>query len=329
MEMTKIPGLDKEISRVGLGTWAIGGWMWGGTDEEESVRTIRTALDKGVTLVDTAPVYGFGRSEEIVGRAIADHGGRDRIAISTKAGIEWDEDEATVRNSTPERLQKEVEDSLRRLRTDYIDVYHVHWPDPLVPFEETAATLEKMREQGKIVAAAVSNYDPEQMDAFSKATQLSVCQPPYNIFEREIEDDILPYCKDNGIALLVYGAICRGMLSGKMSEEREFKKGDLRNIDPKFQKPRFGQYLEAVDRLDRLVQERYGKRVIHLAVRWILDREVNVALWGARRPDQLEPVDSMFGWRLSQEDMADIDRILDETIDDPVGPEFMAPPARK
>jgi aryl-alcohol dehydrogenase-like predicted oxidoreductase len=156
---------------------------------------------------------------------------------------------------------------------------------------------------------------------------LHVLQPPYNLFERGIEADLLPYCRTNNIAMLGYGALCRGLLSGRMRPDTVFDGDDLRRTDPKFRQPRFAQYLTAVERLDRLAQQRFGKRVIHLAVRWMLDQGITTALWGARRPDQLQPVDEVTGWRLDAPAKAEIDRILRETITDPVGPEFMAPPA--
>jgi len=300
--------------------------MWGGTDEKQAIATIRRALDLGVTLIDTAPVYGFGRSEEIVGEAIS--GRRDEVVLATKVGLEWRGDDI-LRNGTRQRIEREIEDSLRRLGTDRIDLYQVHWPDPIVPFAETAEALARLRESGKIRAIGVSNFSPEQMDSFREAAPLATCQPPYNLLEREIEDDVLPYCRREGITLLTYGALCRGMLSGKMSTDRDFPGDDLRNVDPKFQGERFRQYLKAVDRLDALAHVRHGKSVLELAVRWILDQGVEIALWGARRPEQLDPVEDAFGWSLSDDDLEEIDRILEETIDDPVGPEFMAPPSRE
>lgn len=330
MEYTTIPGLDMQVTRVALGTWAIGGWMWGGTDEAESIRAIHAAIDKGVNIIDTAPVYGFGRSEEIVGKAVDQHGGRDKLALATKTALEWDDAKKQVwRNSSEERIRKEIEDSLRRLKTDYIDIYQVHWPDPMVPFEAVGETMARLKQEGKIRAAGVSNYTPEQMDAFSAAVALSVCQPPYNIFEREIEKDILPYCQTNNVATLTYGALCRGLLSGRMTRDRVFQGDDLRNVDPKFQQPRYDQYLNAVSRLTDFVKERHGKEVLPLAVRFVLDKGASVALWGARRPDNMDPLPDVFGWKLSDADMAEIDTILAETITDPVDPGFMAPPARK
>src|SRR3989440_8640476 len=327
MELTSIPGTSLRVSRVAIGTWAIGGWMWGGTDEAESIATIRAAFEHGINIIDTAPVYGFGRSEEIVGKAIAEARLRSDVVIATKAGLQWDGGKVS-RNARRARLLREVEDSLRRLRTDYIDIYQVHWPDPLVTVEETAEAMHTLFLQGKIRAIGVSNFSVGQMERFRRVAPLHVLQPPYNLFERGIEADLLPYCRKNNIAMLGYGALCRGLLSGRMRPNTVFAGDDLRRTDPKFLQPRFAQYLAAVQRLDRLAQQRFGKRGIHLAVRWVLDQGITTALWGARHPDQLQPVDEVAGWWLDAPAQAEIDRILGETIVDPVGPEFMAPPAR-
>jgi aryl-alcohol dehydrogenase-like predicted oxidoreductase len=327
MELAAIPGTSLKVSRVAIGTWAIGGWMWGGTDEAESVSTIRAALDHGINVIDTAPVYGFGRSEEIVGKAIAEGHLRSRVLIATKAGLEW-EGRRVFRNASRARILQEVEDSLRRLRTDYIDIYQVHWPDPLVTIEETAEAMHTLFEQGKIRAIGVSNFSVTQMERFRHVAPLHVLQPPYNLFERSIEADVLPYCRKNRIATFGYGALCRGLLSGRMRQNTAFSGDDLRRTDPKFLEPRFTQYLAAVQRLDRLAQQRFGRHVIQLAIRWLLDQGITTALWGARHPDQLGPVDEVTGWWVDAPAKAEVDRILRETITDPVGPEFMAPPAR-
>ena len=326
MERTEIPGTSIRVSPIAIGTWAIGGWMWGGTDEAESIATIQAAFERGINLVDTAPVYGFGRSEEIVGRAIAESRLRSDVLIATKAGLQW-EDGRVFRNASRARIMREIEDSLRRLRTDYIDIYQVHWPDPLVTIEETAEAMHALFEQGKIRAIGVSNFSVGQMERFRRVAPLHVLQPPYNLFERGVETDLLPYCHKNKIATLGYGALCRGLLSGRMQADTVFDGDDLRRTDPKFRKPRFAQYVAAVQELDRLAQHRFGKRVIHLAIRWMLDQGITTALWGARRPDQLQPVDEVTGWSLDASAKAEIDRILRETITDPVGPEFMAPPS--
>jgi aryl-alcohol dehydrogenase-like predicted oxidoreductase len=326
IERKEIPGTSLKVSPVAIGTWAIGGWMWGGTDEAESIATIRAAFERGINVVDTAPVYGFGRSEEIVGKAIAEGRLRSDVLIATKAGLQWDGG-TVARNASRARILREVEDSLRRLRTEYIDIYQVHWPDPLIEIEETAEAMHTLFKQGKIRAIGVSNFSVDQMERFRRVAPLHVLQPPYNLFERAIEADLLPYCRENKIAMLGYGALCRGLLSGRMRADTVFGGDDLRRTDPKFQKPRFAQYLAAVGKLDRLAQ-RFGKRVIHLAIRWMLDQGITTALWGARHTDQLQPVDDVIGWSLDASARAEIDRILRETITDPVGPEFMAPPAR-
>jgi aryl-alcohol dehydrogenase-like predicted oxidoreductase len=326
-ERTTIPGTALKVSPIALGTWAIGGWMWGGTDEAESISTIRAALEHGINVLDTAPVYGFGRSEEIVGKAIAEGRLRSRVVMATKVGLEWQHG-IVFRNASRARILREADDSLRRLRTDHIDIYQVHWPDPLVTMEETAEAMHTLFIQGKIGAIGVSNFSVNQMERFRRVAPLHVLQSPYNLFERGIEADLLPYCRKNKIATFGYGALCRGLLSGRMRPDTTFVGDDLRRSDPKFRKPRFAEYLAAVRRLDRLARGCFDKRVINLAVRWMLDQGVTTALWGARRPEQLQPVDQIAGWRLDTVAQTEIDRVLDETIADPIGPEFMAPPTR-
>jgi aryl-alcohol dehydrogenase-like predicted oxidoreductase len=327
MEFVNIPGTSIRASRIGLGTWAIGGWMWGGSDEREAIRTIHAALDRGINLIDTAPVYGFGHSEEIVGKALAMDNRRRGPIIATKAGLDW-KNGKPFRNAQKARIVEEVENSLRRLQTDVIDLYQVHWPDPNTPIAEIAEAMGALHRAGKIRAIGVSNFSPAQMDEFRKVAPLHTAQPPYNLFERAIDSDVLPYCQEHDIAVLAYGSLCRGLLSGRMSESSQFTGDDLRKSDPKFQAARFVQYLAAVKQLDRIAK-RFGRRVIHLAVRWVLDRnKMNIALWGARRADQLSPIGGALGWQIDSEVMAEIDRVLRETIKDPVGPEFMAPPDR-
>jgi aryl-alcohol dehydrogenase-like predicted oxidoreductase len=198
-----------------------------------------------------------------------------------------------------------------------------------VPIEETAEALLALQKQGKILALGVSNFSPEQMDRWRRVAPLHANQPPYNIFEREIEKDILPYSLEHGLVVLSYGAICRGLLSGKVTADRKFPESDLRSWDPKFQPPRIHQYLAAVDRLADYAKNRHNRSVLSFAIRWILDRgDTMTALWGARSAKQLEGVQEAFGWKLTAEDYAQVDRILQETITDPVGPEFMAPPHR-
>jgi aryl-alcohol dehydrogenase-like predicted oxidoreductase len=326
MEQIAIGSSGLTTSRVGLGTWAIGGWMWGGTDEAQSIATIRSAVERGVTLIDTAPVYGFGRSEEIVGKALAEGSLRDKVQIATKVGLAWQAG-AVFRDSRPARIRKEIEDSLRRLRTDVIDLYQVHWPDLETPFAETACTLEDLRREGKIRAIGVSNYAPAQLDAFRAVANLDAVQPPYNMFERQIDADVLPYAKGAGLTILSYGALCRGLLSGRMTLDTKFQGDDLRKVDPKFQGERFRQYLSAVAELKTLARERFDKSVLALAVRWVLDQGPTIALWGARNSSQMDPIGEIEGWHIDAAAKREIDAILKRCIVDPISPEFMAPPS--
>ncbi len=327
MEYAVISGTEMNVSRIAQGTWAIGGWMWGGTDERESIRTIHAALDKGINLIDTAPVYGFGVSEEIVGKAVEERGQREKVFIATKVGLEW-HNGSISRNSSRDRIRQEIQDSLRRLRTDYIDIYQVHWPDLAVPIEETARTMQALYKQGLIRAIGVSNYSPAQIERFMSASELHTVQSPYNLFEREIDRDVLPYVREKNLSVFAYGPLCRGLLTGTMRPDAKFTGDDLRKSDPKFQPPRFAQYLNAVQQLDDLAQKRYGKHVMDLAVRWVLDTPgITAALWGARHPAELEAVAGALDWKLDADTRAAIDQILRRTIANPVGPEFMAPPA--
>ena len=324
MEQIAIGKSKLMTSRIGLGTWAMGGWMWGGTDEAQSIETIRSAIDHGVTLIDTAPVYGFGRSEEIVGKAL-EGSLRHKVTIATKLGLAW-KDGVVYRDSRPARVRQEIEDSLRRRRTDVSDLYQVHWPDFETPIAETARTMEDLRREGKIRTIGVSNFSPTQMRMFGADVQLDAVQPPYNLFERAIEADVLPYAVGAGLAILSYGALCRGLLSGRMTLETKFNGDDLRKIDPKFQGKRFRQYLAAVGELKKLATERFGKSVLALAVRWVLDQGTTIALWGARHPGQLDPITDIEGWHIDAATKHDIDAILKRRIVDPVSPAFMAPP---
>ena len=329
MEYTVISGTEMNVSRIAQGTWAIGGWMWGGTDERESIRTIHAALDKGINLIDTAPVYGFGVSEEIVGKAIEERGHREKVFIATKVGLEW-HNGSVSRNSSPDRIRKEVQDSLRRLRTDYIDIYQVHWPDLAVPIEETARTMHALFKEGLIRAIGVSNYSPEQMNRFMSVSELHTVQPPYNLFERQIERDVLPYVREKNLSAFAYGPLCRGLLTGTMQPDTKFTGDDLRQSDPKFQPPRFAQYLNAVQQLDDLAQKTIRKtrdgscRALGAGPARNQPRR-----YGARAIlQELDAVAGALDWKLDADTLAAIDQILRQTIANPVGPEFMAPPAR-
>jgi aryl-alcohol dehydrogenase-like predicted oxidoreductase len=327
METAKVAGV--EVSRIGLGTWAIGGSEWGPVAEDAAIATCLSAVERGINLIDTAPIYGRGRAEEIVCKVMRAHGRRDAFFIATKAGLQWNE-RGVFANSTPERLRREIEDSLRRLGTDYIDLYQVHWPDTLVPVAEVAGVLAGFQREGKVRALGVSNFNAAQMQEFRSVVPLASDQPPYNIFERDIDRETLPWCAANGIAVLTYSSLCRSLLGGRMDRGMTFEAGDIRAVDPKFQEPRFDQYITAVERLTELARFRFGKSMAQLAVRWVLDRPgITVALWGAKRPDQLDAAAGVMGWKLDPATMTEIDRIVAEAVTHPVGPEYLTPRVRE
>ncbi|GAB4189122.1 MAG: aldo/keto reductase AkrN [Simkaniaceae bacterium] len=327
MEYVQIASLPK-ASRVGLGTWAIGGWMWGGTDEAKAIDAIHQALDMGITLIDTALVYGFGESEKICGKALKNYGKRDKIVLATKTGLSWDSKNQIYRNAGKNQIFKEIEISLKNLQVDYIDLYQVHWPDPETPIAETAEAMAALLESGKIRAIGVSNFSVEMIKEFTKTAPVHAVQPPYNMFERDAEKEILPFCHKENIKVLGYGTLCRGLLTGKMKSDTKFEGDDIRKIDPKFQEPHFSRYIKTVWELDQWSREKYKKPVIDLAVRFALDKGVDIALWGARRPEQLKPIEDLWDWRLANQDIEEIEDILQKYILEPIGPEFMAPPGK-
>jgi aryl-alcohol dehydrogenase-like predicted oxidoreductase len=325
MDFVDIGGTGLRTSRIGLGTWAIGSWMWGGAGDASSIATIRAALDRGITLIDTAPTYGRGHAEEIVGRALA--GRRDEAVIATKAGLLWDETGQVWPDATPARLVKQVEDSLRRLRTDRIDIYQLEGTDPQSPIEQTAEALGRLLGAGKIRAIGATDLSPAQMQAFRSVAPLHVVQPLYNLFEREAERDVLPYAARHGLTALTYGALCHGLLSGLLSgpldESAPVAVDDTCRV--RATRSPDAAYVRVVRRLDALARERFGKRVAHLAVRWVLDRPgVGVTLWRARRPDQLNRALEALDFQLDGETLHDVDRIVRGEIRDPSVPTVVA-----
>ncbi len=327
MDYTAIGDTGLNASVIGLGTWVMGGWLWGGAVDRESVATIRRALDLGINLIDTAPIYGHGRSEEVVGQAVAEAGARDRVILATKVGLQWNPERTRIwRNSSRARIRQEVEESLRRLRTDRIDLYQVHWPDKRTPFEDTMEALLELKHAGTISAIGLSNFDVAQITRCLQVGPVDVLQPPYNLFERGIETGILPFCREHRIATLIYSPLCRGLLSGKYAGNETFPPGDVRDNDPKFHGEAFRAHLDCVTHLRQMAARR-GVSVGQLAIRWCLDQPgVSVALCGARRPDQIEDNAGAAGWRLTAAERNEMLRLVDQTVTAPLGPDFMAPP---
>lgn len=306
---------DLQVSSIAFGTWQAGG-EWGSTDVQELEGAIRKALELGVNFFDTAQGYGFGAAEQVLGKALEPElkQRRESVVLATKGGLRMDESDGLVRDSSPGWLRQGVEDSLRYLGTDYIDLYQIHWPDPDVPFSETAGALEEMVTEGKIRYVGASNFDAEQMAEFEQTRKLDGLQPPYHLFRREIEGDILPYCERNGVGVLVYGPLAHGLLSGKMSEDTQLDEDDWRAGSPLFQGENFRRNLEKVDELKQFAAER-GITVAQLAVAWTLaNPAVDVAIVGGRRPDHIEGTAPAGDIELPDENLRRIGEIMQDAV---------------
>ncbi len=313
MERRKLGYSDLELTTIGLGTWAMGGtweWGWGAQDDTESINTIHRALDLGINWLDTAAAYGLGHAEEVVGRALKDR--RDKVILATKCGQTWGADGKTFRNSKPESLRREIEDSLRRLQTDYVDLYQIHWPDLDTPVEESWATMAEFVKEGKARYIGVSNYNVEQLRAIQAIHPVASLQPPYHLLDRHIEDEILPFCQANNIGVIVYSPMASGLLSGSFDKNR-LAPDDWRHKDAKFQEPALSRNLAFVDAL-RPIAERRGGTVGHLAVAWTLRHPaVTAAIVGARTVAQAEQLLGGGEMQLTDADMAEIEQAYQAT----------------
>ncbi len=311
MHTRRLGYTDLHLSTVGLGTWAIGGpwdFGWGSQDDADSISTIHRALDLGINWIDTAPAYGLGHSETIVGRAI--HGRRDGVIVATKCGLVW-EDPAS--GSVESRLKassvrKEAEDSLRRLGVDVIDLYQIHWPNPDSDIEEAWEEIARLAEEGKVRYAGVSNFSPEQVRRAQRIHPVASHQPPYSMVERGVERELLDFCLEEDIGVIVYSPMQAGLLTGKFSRERleSLPEDDWRRQSAHFHEPRFSATLKLVDRL-RPLTTHADRTLAELAIAWVLRRSaVTSAIVGARRPDQIEQTAFAGDWDLTS---AEIDRI--------------------
>ncbi len=300
-----------EVSPIAFGTWQLGG-EWGQFDEDEGIAAIRRARELGVNLFDTAQGYGFGASERLLGRALRDDfdSRREEVVIATKGGLRMT-GEGLVRDASPAWLRSGVQDSLRALETDYIDIYQVHWPDPKVPFSETAAALGELVDEGKVRHVGVSNFDAAQMAEFARTRPVETVQPPYHLFRRDIEAELLPYAREHDVGVLVYGPLAHGLLTGTMQGDVAFANDDWRSGSPAFQGNAFERNLEVVDRLKRFAGERFGCSVAQLAVAWTLAHPaVHVAIVGARHPDHIEDTLAAAELSLGEADLEQIERIM-------------------
>lgn len=289
-------------SVVGIGTWVTGGWMWGGVDKAQAVDAIRAAIDAGITLIDTAPVYGFGLSEELVGEAVA--GRRDKVILATKCGLVWSESQGefffasddhhpnqqgpirVYRNLRPDSIRREVEQSLRRLNTDVIDLYQTHWQDSTTPIEETMAVLMDLRAEGKIRAVGCSNATPTQMQAYRDVGQLDADQELFSMLDRDQEKTNLPYCAKHAVAFLAYSPLAQGLLTGKVTTGRDFSAGDQRAGKKRFTPEALRSLDELLSGLDRMAREKECT-MAQLVLAWTLTRPgCSHVLAGARTREQ-------------------------------------------
>ena len=325
MFYNKIPDTDIEVSAITFGAWAIGGWLWGGTKEKDALESIDASLQHGITTIDTAPVYGFGYSEELVGKAIK--GKRDKVQILTKFGLRWDIAEGEFyfktsgtnnqeldiyRCAKAKSIIEECENSLKRLGTDYIDLYQIHWPDKTTPPEETFEAVNKLKEQGKIRAIGVCNYDSELLSKAMKIAPVITNQVPYSMVQREIENELVPFCLENNKGIIAYSPLQRGLLTGKITEDYTFNKGDHRASNPYFKtinRSRVNTFLSSLDGM----KNKYNCTTAQLIINWTLKQPaVIVALVGARNTKQAEENASACAFELEQTDIEEINSKLED-----------------
>jgi aryl-alcohol dehydrogenase-like predicted oxidoreductase len=308
MQDVRLGTTDLRVSTIGLGTWSYGG-EWGAVDVEGAISTIHRALNLGVNLFDTAQAYGFGRAESVLADALWTRVRRQDVVIATKGGLRK-EGTTLLRDASAAWLRRGVEESLRHLRTDYIDLYQVHWPDLHTPAEETAGVLSALIAEGKVRHVGVSNYDAAQMAELGQFIGVETLQPPYHLFRRDIEAEILPYCATHDIGVLVYGPLAHGLLSGTMTAQTRFVADDWRFQTPDFSGDRFAANLAVVDELLTFVAER-DMSLPQLAVAWTLALPaVDVSLVGARQSTHLGELVGAADVKLSEPDLREIDRIM-------------------
>lgn len=300
MEKRKLGNSDLEVTVLAFGAWAIGGWLWGGADSNDAIRAVETAIDNGMTTIDTASVYGFGLSEELVGKAI--NGKRAKVQILTKFGMSWDEKKGTFhfssrdnsgneidiyKNGSREKILRDCEDSLRRLKTDYIDLFQIHWPDPSTPVQETMEALDLLIRQGKIRAAGVCNYPAGLLDDAVKTLRLASNQVPYSMVNRDIEKEVVPYCLSNNIGILAYSPLQRGLLTGKIRPGHKFNEGDNRPATVYYKEPNLSNILGFLEKI-RPIAEKYNATLSRLVLNWTFRQPgITCALAGARNPAQV------------------------------------------
>jgi len=323
MKYNQLGDSQVKVSAITFGAWAIGGWMWGGSDKKDAVDAIHAAVDLGITSIDTAPIYGFGLSEELVGEAIA--GKRQQVQILTKYGMRWDSQEGNLAFMSEDANGKEVpihkfagkksvikecEDSLRRLRTDYIDLYQIHWPDVTTPISETMEAVAQLIQEGKVLAAGVCNYNAQQLAEAEKTLKQATDQVPYSMVERQIEEDVTPYCLEHGKGILAYSPLQRGLLTGKITDDYKFEEGDHRPNTKHFRPENRKQVNQFLDKI-RPIADGYGVTLAQLVINWTIQQPaVAAALVGARDPKQVKENAKALDFMLTGEEINQINTLL-------------------
>jgi aryl-alcohol dehydrogenase-like predicted oxidoreductase len=313
------------VTPVIFGAWAIGGWMWGGNEERDSLDAIRAALDNGINTIDTAAIYGMDYSEELVGKAIKGRP-RDSVIIATKCVMRWNSDvgsdpwpqkdnqgrDLVIRkNGKADSIAYECEQSLKRLGVDVIDLYQAHWPDVETPVEETVGSLEKLRKQGKVRAIGVSNYDREWLERGSKAAPIASLQPPYSIIRRDIERDVLPFCRERNIGVICYSPMERGLLTGKVGPEREFAPTDHRSRHPYFTVENRKRVMAALEQV-KPIADKHGVSFAQLIINWTFSQPgITAAIVGARNAEQATHNAKAMGFSLSEDELQKIRSVFD------------------
>jgi aryl-alcohol dehydrogenase-like predicted oxidoreductase len=323
METRKLGKSDLQVSVLAFGAWAIGGWLWGGADSKEAVKAIETAVDHGMTTIDTAAIYGFGLSEELVGKAIK--GKRDKVQILTKFGLTWagtkgefhfasrDNSGKYVqiyRYATKDRVISDCDESLRRLKVDYIDLFQIHWPDPTTPVTETMEALEILIGKGKIRAGGVCNYNDRLMKEAMKTFPLTSNQVPYSMVNRNIENEVIPFCVENNVGILAYSPLQRGLLTGKIKPGHKFNDGDTRPSTPYYKEPNLSKILGLLERIAPIAHDR-NVTISQIVLNWTIQQPgITCALAGARNPGQVLDNVGAMDFTLSNDEITRINYFL-------------------
>ena len=325
MEYRELGSSGVKVTPIAFGAWAIGGWMWGGADRSDALRAIQASIDEGITTIDTAPVYGFGVSEQIVGEAIK--GKRQQVQILTKYGLRWDAREGQFyfsstdndgnpvdiyKHASAERVVYECERSLKHLGTDHIDLLQIHWADPTTPIEETMSAIKKLIKEGKVLAAGVCNYNVDQMHQAMQVVPLATNQVPYSMVKRDIEQDVVPFCLENGVSILPYSPLQRGLLTGKIKPDYRFNEGDNRPTTPHFRIGNLIRINEFLNKIKPIAASRNAS-LAQLVLRWTMQRPgMTCVLAGARNPEQVKENAGALRFTLEENEMKEINAQLEK-----------------